>query len=271
MPQGRETNGQTGLVILLIAMIGFGVYQFVIAPMLVKEAPPSVSNGPTETEEERINRIANELYLTYSLSMDEESILTTEDRTYLNDSLTLYKMSDVTKLYLGFKNIEKKYLTKDNGYRIKEALANANGNYYYEGTYVMVPALEESIKNLFGDIEIQHQTITLDNAMYVYKPAKNMYEVWTVKKKTDNKKVKITFKEIIPNNDELYIYEYVAYTDVTDPENIITSTIHNSVVEVIITEENVQDCLNYMDKYRYVFQKQQDGSYTFKSIDFIDE
>ena len=271
MPQGRETNGQTGLVILLIAMIGFGVYQFIIAPMLVKEAPPSVSNAPTETEEERINRIANELYATYSLSMEEESILTTEDKTYLNDSLTLYKMSDVTKLYLGFKNIEKKYLTKDNGYRIKEALANANGNYYYEGTYVMVPALVESLKKLFGDIEIQHQTITLDNVMYVYKPAKNMYEVWTVKKKKENKKIKITAKEIIPNNEELYIYEYVAYTDISDPENILTTTLHNSTLEVVITEENVNDCLNYMDKYRYVFEKQPDGSYTFKSIDFMEE
>ena len=84
--QRRESNGQTGLIILLIAMVGFGLYQFFIAPMLNKEEPPSNSNAPVETEEERINRISNKLYQIYALKIDEESILTVEDKTYLNDT-----------------------------------------------------------------------------------------------------------------------------------------------------------------------------------------
>ncbi len=253
--QRRESNGQTGLIILLIAMVGFGLYQFFIAPMLNKEEPPSNSNAPVETEEERINRISNKLYQIYALKIDEESILTVEDKTYLNDTLTLEKMSDATKIYLGIKNLNSKDLIKDDGYRIKEALENANGNYYYGGTYIMQSSLEESMKNLFGDITVQHQTITLDNVRYVY----------------ETNIEKIAYKEVVNNNEELYIYEYVAYTDFTNPENLVTSTVHNTAIETIITKDNVQDCLNYMDKYRYVFQKVDNETYLLKSIDYVEE
>lgn len=269
--QRRESNGQTGLIILLIAMVGFGLYQFFIAPMLNKEEPPSNSNAPVETEEERINRISNNLYQIYSLKIDEESILTVEDKTYLNDTLTLGKMSDATKIYLGIKNLNSKDLIKDDGYRIKEALENANGNYYYGGTYIMQSSLEESMKNLFGDITVQHQTITLDNVRYVYDTNKEMYEIWKVKKEKQTNIEKITYKEVVNNNEELYIYEYVAYTDFTNPENLVTSTVHNTAIETIITKDNVQDCLNYMDKYRYVFQKVDNETYLLKSIDYVEE
>ncbi len=269
--QRRESTGQTGLVIILIAMIGFGAYQFWLSPMLAKKEEPSNSNAPVETEAERINRIANNLYQVYSLTLEEEGILTSEDKTYLNDSLSLYKMSDATKIYLGIKNLDPKYITKDDGYRVKEALANANGNYYYGGTYIMQKALDESIKELFGEIVLQHQTITLPNVRYVHNAEKEIYEVWKVRVQTTSAKEKITYKEVVNNNDELYIYEYVAYTDFTNPENLVTSTVHNMAIEAIITQDNVQDCLNYMDKYRYVFQKVDDETYIFKSIDYIEE
>lgn len=269
--QRSESNGQTGLIILLLVMIGFAVYQFFIVPMLNKEEEPSNSNVPVETEAERIERIANSLYDVYSLTVEEEYVLTAEDKTYLNDSLTLYKMSDATKIYLGIKNIDEKYITKDDGYRVKEAIANANGNYYYGGTYIMQKFLDESIQELFGEISVQHQTITLPNVRYVYNADKEIYEIWNVRVKTEIEKEKITYKEVVNNNNELYIYEYVAYTDFTNPENLVTSTVHNVAIEAIITEDNVSDCLNYMDKYRYVFQKVDDEHYLFQSIDYLEE
>lgn len=269
--QGRERNGQAGLIIILLAMIGFGVYQFVIAPMLAKEDAPSNSNEPVETEEQRINRIANKLYQVYSLSVEEEGVLTAEDKTYLDDSLTLFKMSDQTKTYLAIKNLDSQYITKDDGYRVKEAIANANGNYYYGGTYIRKKAIDDSIKALFGEIEVHYQTITLNNIRYVYDENKEIYEIWKVRQKVESPKDKITYKEVVNNNDELYIYEYVAYTDFTNPENLVTNTVHNVAIEAIITQDNVKDCLNYMDKYRYVFQKVDNETYILKSIDYIEE
>lgn len=269
--QRRESNGQTGLIILLIAMVGFAVYQFYISPMLNKKEEPSNSNPVVETEEERIKRISDKLYNVYSLALEEESVLTTEDKTYLNDSLTLYKMSDQTKIYLAIKNLDKKYITKDAGYRVKEALANADGNYYYGGSYVMTKFIDESLKELFGDVEVQHQTFTLDNVRYVYKPNKDLYEVWKVKQPVKSGKEKITYKEVVNNNEELYIYEYVAYTDFTNPDHLVTGTVHSAAIDIVITEENAKDFLSHMDKYRYVFQKVNDETYTLKSIDYIEE
>ena len=98
-----------------------------------------------------------------------------------------------------------------------------------------------------------------------------MYEIWKVKKEKETNIEKIAYKEVVNNNEELYIYEYVAYTDFTNPENLVTSTVHNTAIETIITKDNVQDCLNYMDKYRYVFQKVDNETYLLKSIDYVEE
>lgn len=269
--QRRESNGSAALIILLVGMIGFAVYQFYIAPMLNKKVEPSNTNEVKETEEERINRIADKLYQVYSLTLDEENVLTTEDKTYLNDSLTLYKMSDQTKIYLGIKNLDKKYITKDAGYRVKEALANADGNYYYGGSYILTKFIDESIKQLFGDVEVEYKTFSLGNARYVYNANKEMYEVWKVRKATTSAKEKITYKEVVNNNDELYIYEYVAYTDFTNPDSLVTSTVHDPAIGVIITKDNAKEFLSHMDKYRYVYQKVDDETYTLKSIDYLEE
>ena len=127
------------------------------------------------------------------------------------------------------------------------------------------------MKELFGDIPINHKTITLNNSRYVYDEAHERYELWDVKKKTESTEQKIAYKEVVNNETDLYIYEYIAYTDYADPENLQTRTVHNTSVEVVITEENVKDYLNYMDKYRYIFTKQKDGSYLFTSIEYVDE
>ncbi len=270
MQQAREKNGQAGLIILLLLMIGFAVYQIVISPLLNKEeGPNSNSNEAGETEEERINRLGNEFYKGFSLTMEEESVLSQEDKSYLTERLSLYRMSDATKLYLGFKNLESKYITNDDGYSLKEAVQNSNGNYYYSGKYVMVEALENSLKKIFGDIPINHGTFTVQNKRYVYDEFKQRYDIWSTKKKIETTVEKITYKEIAHSQDELYITEYVAYTDYKDPENLVTSTNHNSALEVVITKDNVQENLKYMDKYRYIFKKQSDGNYLFEAVEYV--
>lgn len=269
--KAEEKNGQFGLIVLLVIMIAFGVYQIFISPLLKREKEVEEPEEIVETEEERIARISEELYQVYSLTLEEESILTTSDKAYLDEKLTLYNMSDQVKIYLGLKNLDSKYYTKDSGYSLKNAVQNANGNYYYEGTYIMIDAIDASIQELFGVIPVSYQTFILTNVRYVYDEINNLYEVWTVKKETESSVEKITYKEVVNNGSELYIYEYVAYTDFSDIENLTTSTVHNSSIEVIITEDNVQEYLNYMDKYRYTFTKQDDGTYLFKSIEYVEE
>ena len=272
MQQTQEKNGQTGLVLLLVLMILFVAYHFVLRPILNKEKPSETnSNEPEETEEQRIARIGGELYRAFSLSLEEESVLTDMDRTYLENRLSLYNMSDEFKLYVGFKNLDPKYLTNEPNYNLSEAVKNANGNYYYSGKYILVDPLEEVMIRFFGDLPIYHKTITLDNIRYIYDEAQGRYEVWEAKDKVTSSVKKITYTEVANNQNELYIYEYVAYTDYKDPANLVTSTTHSGNIEVVITPETVSEYLNYMDKYRYVFKKQEDGSYLFSAIEYAVE
>ena len=272
MQQAQERNGQAGLILLLMVMVGFAVYQVVIAPMLNKEEGPAVSNEQGETEEERIQRIGHELYQVFFLSADEESVLTTQDKAYLNERLSLQNMSPDMKIYYAIKNLDHKYLMSDSSWSLKEAVKNSNGNYYYDGHYILEDAVIDSLKKTFGeDVPIAYKTVTLNNVRYVYNADAKRYERWTVMNEQTTTVKKVTYIEIVNNQDELYIYEYVAYTDYADPQNLKTTTTHTGSLDVVITEENAYDYLNYMDKYRYTFAKQEDGSYVLLDIQYEQE
>lgn len=270
--QTEEKNGSRGLILLLIAMVLFIIYQLIIAPIFAKKEE-NVKKNPenNKTAEEILAETSEKLYNSFALTLEEESIFTQNDRTLLNNKLSLYKMSDQLKLYLGFKNVEDKYYTKDGGYSLKEAIANSSGNYYYSGVYIMTKPLEETMVSLFGNLPIKHQTITLRNTRYVYNEKKNFYEVWITKKALTDKEEKITHKEVVTQGDEIYIYEYVAYTDSSDPNNIKSRTVQQASIEVIITDANKKTYLNYMDKYKYTFKKNKDGNYYFISVEYEDE
>lgn len=270
--QSNEKNGSRGLILLLIAMILIGVYQLVIVPVfLTKEEQPTKEEGDKRTAEEILAETAESLYKSFTLTLEEESVYSLNDKSLLKTKLSLYKMSDSLKLYIGFKNVDEKYYTKDGGYSLKEALAHVSSNYYYSGDYIMTKPIEETMVKLFNNLPIKHQTVTLKNTKYVYNEKKDLYEVWVSKEKIVYTEEKITYKEVVTKDNEIFIYEYVAYTDYGDMNNIKSRTASQDSIEVIITEENKKDYLSYMDKYKYTFEKASDGNYYFKSIEYEDE
>jgi hypothetical protein len=271
--QVEEKNGSKGLILLLILMIVAGVYQLIIVPKyLNKEKKNNGGSGEeTKTPEELLAEKAEYLYNSFTLTIEEESVFNQSDKNSLKGKLTLYKMSEPLKLYIGFKNIDKKYYTKDGGHSMKEALANASGNYYYSGNYIMTAPVEEKMIELFNDLPIKHQTVTLKNTKFVYNDTKGLYEVWVTKDAILYTEEKVAYKEVVTKGNEIYIYEYVAYTDYKDLNNIKSRTVQQSSIEVIITEDNKKDYLSYMDKYKYTFEKAADGNYYFKSVEYEDE
>lgn len=270
--QTEEKNGSRGLILLLIAMIIFIIYQLIIAPLFVKKEDAGKKDPEKiKTAEEILAETSEKLYNNFALTLEEESIFTQNDKKLLKNKLSLYKMSEQFKLYLGFKNVESKYYLKDGGYSLKEAVANASGNYYYSGVYIKTSPIENTMISLFGELPINHQTITLKNTKYVYNEKKDLYEVWITKNEIKYTEEKITHKEVVAKSDEIYIYEYIAYTDSSNPDNIKSRTMQQASIEVIITNENKETYLNYMDKYKYTFKKASDGNYYFISIEYEDE
>ena len=70
---------------------------------------------------------------------------------------------------------------------------------------------------------------------------------------------------------EILIYYYVAYTDFSDSDDVSSGTLRYPSIDVIITQENVKDYLSYMDKFKYTFEKSNDGNFYFKSIEYVNE
>lgn len=265
----QEKNGIKGLVVVLALMLLFVLYQFVISPLLKQEK----EEEPTDTVDEVVDLddLGEKLYSQMTLSIGEEFGITDTDKEHLTTKLSIYKMSDPLKITLGIKNVGEEYITYDGGYSLREAIENMDGNFYYSGEYITATAIENSIDNLFGPTPIKHQTITLRDNKYVYDDYKDIYEIWILRKTPEYTEEKITYNEVVANEEEILVYEYVAYTDYKDLDNITTRTVNSKNIGVVITEENVQDYLSYMDKYRYTFSKNEDGNYYFVSIEYMYE
>ena len=265
----QEKNGTKGLMVMLTAMLLFVVYQFVIVPIIEKEKIEEPE--PVKEPEINLEELGEKLYAKFSLSIGEEYGITEADETLLNGKLSVYKMSDALRLCLGFKNVGDEYITSDGSYSLREAVNNMNGNFYYSGKYITQAAIEKSMNNIFGPIPVEHQTITLRDNKYVYDEKKEIYEIWILRKTPKYTEEKVTYKEIVIKDDEILVYEYVAYTDFSEPTNAKTRTVHSKSLEVIITEEDVEGYLSYMDKYKYTFKKNKDGNYYFVSVEYMYE
>lgn len=265
----QEKNGTKGLMVMLVIMLLFLVYQFVISPIINTEKIEETKK--VEEQEVNLEELGEKLYAKFSLTIGEEYGITSDDNTLLNSKLSVYKMSDTLKLTLGIKNVGDEYITSDGSYSLKEAISNMNGNFYYSGKYITEEAIEKSLTNIFGAIPIEHQTITLRDNKYVYNKNKKIYEIWGLRKTPKYTEEKVTYKEVVVKDEEILVYEYVAYTDYADISNIKTRTVHSKSVGVVITEDDIESYLSYMDKYKYTFKKNEDGNYYFVSIEYMYE
>lgn len=267
--RNNEKKATKSLFVLLFAMIAFACYMWVVAPML--EEKEVKEEKKKEEEKISLTEIGESLYARFALDESEEFGITTQDKSYMENKLTVYKMSDSLKINYGIKNLSEDYHMYDGKYSVKEAIKNMNGNFYYSGYYIAESAVEKSVDTLFGATPIKHQTIKLRDKLYVYKPYEQYYEIWEFKDMPKYSEEKITYKEVVAKEEEILVYEYIAYTDYVDVENIVTRTAHSNNVGVVITEENVAEYLSYMDKYRYTFKKNKDGNYYFVSLEYMYE
>lgn len=263
----HEKNGTKSLIVMLVLIVGFVVYVMIFQPLLEKNEVEK----PKEEKPEEVNleELGEELYAKFTLDINEELAITDSDKAALNNKLTIYKMSDQLKINLGIKNVGEEYITNDGGYSLKESLNNMNGGFYYSGKFITRTAIDQSMERLFGAVPVEHQTITLIEQRYVYNEKKDIYEIWVLKNDYEGTEKKVTNYEITAKDDQILVIEYVAYTDYKDLDNIKTRTVTRDSVEVVITEENVRDYLSYMDKYRYTFEKREDGNYYFVSVEYM--
>ena len=267
--RNNEKKATKSLVVLLFLMVCFAIYMIVIVPMLEKEE--EVEEKKEEKEEISLKELGEQLYTKFALDESEEFGISDVDEQHLENKLSVYKMSDQLKVNLGIKNLTTEYHMYDGKYSLKEAVKNMSGNFYYSGYYIKQSAVEDSINALFGPTPVKHQTVRLRDKLYVYKEFEKYYEIWDYKNIPQYTEEKVTSAEVVVKDDEILVYEYVAYTDFKNIDNIVTRTIHSKNVGVVITDDNVSEYLSYMDKYKYTFKKNKDGNYYFVSVEYMYE
>ena len=207
----KEKNGTKGLIVLFTVMVLFAVYQILIVPLLNQEEVKVPE--PVKEDEVTLEELGEDLYSKLTLTLNEEAGITSDDNTALSGKLSIYKMSDKLKINIGIKNVKEESIVSDGGYSLKDAANNMDGNFYYSGKYITASAVQASIDSICGPVPFKHQTITLRDVKYVYNDIKNIYEIWVLRKTPQYTEEKVTYKEVVVKEEEILVYEYVAYTD----------------------------------------------------------
>lgn len=129
-------------------------------------------------------------------------------------------------------------------------------------TYLLEDEIDASIKTLFGsNITYQKEGFTLGNNIYTYnQETKRYYLMDTTKTINLNyKKFDYTEKEELDN--KLIVREYVAYTDSNSSKSW---TLNNTLLPVIIDDNNIKEKYKDLKYFEYEFIKNNNNYQLYK-------
>ncbi len=240
MKKKKDSNfGLLALILLLVIAVGFVIYYKTETKKPTKA--PKVEEQPKYTDED-----INNYYALAHLSYEYESAMTKYDLQALETGLESKNFSEELKISYGLKDQPETNIGME---KITKPVIDKDG-YTYNGKYIKYSFVKNQINNIFGPVSFTNKTITFVDKRYVYDPKLNIYRIYEKKVKPNISKV----THITGDWDDLNIYitEYVAYTKINDkPQTSYTR--HNNLLPINITEKNITENLDIIDKYKYTF------------------
>lgn len=240
MKKTKESNlGLLMLILLLVLAIIFVIYYKKKKDKPVE--PPKVEEKAKYTQEE-----INNYYTLARLNYEYESAMTKADLQALETGLDSKNFSDELKISYGLKGQPENHIGKE---KISKATTDKDG-YTYTGKYIKSDFVKEQVNNILGPVSFNDKTITFVDKRYVYDTKLKIYRLYEKKNQSNISKV----THITSDWDDLNIYitEYVAYTKINDkPQTSYTR--HNNLLPINITEKNITENLDIIDKYKYTF------------------
>lgn len=251
----KKIKNNLGLFFLFLVLIGAIIFVFNYENKSKKEYVKK-EEEITYTEEEIKN-----IYALVNLSFEEESVITKEEITLLDKGLTKDELSDEYILVLAINNTKNNRYKKEN---ITSDITDSEG-YVYRGIYIEASKIRVQVNELFGNIQYNDKTLKFVNKKYVYDANKKIYRVYD---KVYNPYIdKVTYIESSWDKEYIYITEYVAYTKTNiNPETSFTR--HNNLLPINITDINIIENLDIIDKYKYTFKVDND-KYYLEKIEYI--
>lgn len=255
----NKKDSNLGIVILLVALICSIAFVFIYMYMNNKPTKPK----PKAIEEEKHSKAEIEdLYNYVKFSFEDDYSLSKEDLQYLENELSKENFSDSYKVYLGIKSITNDYISKIN----TKSITDKDG-YVYSGKYIKSSLVKSQINRIIGNIDYKDTTIILPNIKYVYNESTNNYDIY---EKTYSPKItKVTYFESNYDDDNIYITEYFAYTNISVNPNL-SYTRHNKLLPINITNDNIIENLDIIDSYKYTFTYDKESDlYKINKIEYI--
>ena len=257
MEKKKESNW--GLVVFILVIVG--AIGFIYYYKLVITRIPEIL-----TADQKINYTDEELkgyYDRVKLTYSEELIFAKEDIEAIKEELLLDKISSNMRIYYGLRLVDEEEYGQ-------ETLTHSVDGYKYTGKYIKSSSIKNSLMRNFGINTFNNTTIFAGKYRYYYTSSRNIYRIY---EKEDYKEpvTKLTKVEYDWDEDNIYIIEYSAYT--TEKNGVKMSyTKHNPILPIVITNKNIEENLDIIDKYKYTFALNPNVKKFFLSkIEYIDQ
>ena len=250
----KNIKNNLGLFILFLILMG--IIGFIYIKNNNKKPVPVKKEEISYTEKEIEN-----IYNLIDLSFEEESSLSNDELLSLDKGMTKDKLFDEYILAIAISNIDIKKYRKEN---LAKDIVDNEG-YVYKGIYIEEGKINVRANEIFKDIKFNHKTVKFVNKKYVYDASRKIYRVYEKAYKPTIDKV--TYIESSWDNEYIYITEYVAYTRLnSNPQTSYTR--HNNMLPINITDTNIIENLDIIDKYKYTF-KVEDKNYYLEKIEYV--
>ena len=223
------------LTLICVCLIGYGVYTLVNKDDTDnKENDKSNSNiTSNEVSNSNSNKKIDYEKLFILTKLESTNVYSKADISAMNSTngLSVSNLSNNAKLSLASK------------------LSNNDSSYITE------EELDNSIKQLFGNIEYIKRAFICGKDLYTHNQETKMYYVM----EESNTKIeysKFDYVDITEEEESLIVKNYVVFTDGTK-----SWTLNNVMLNVLVNGDNIKDNLNILKHYEYKFNKINDNYY----------
>lgn len=239
LPSKRFNFIDVLLTLLGIFLIGYGVYGIITKDKNKEEDIISDSNTSSNSSEvtNQNSNIDVSKYITFN-TKESYNIFTPEDINLINSGAKASDMSLNFKLSVAARQA-KKYTSNSN-------------------EYILQSDLQESIKNIFGDISITNASFSYGDNIYVYNQETKRYYLLDNSNKINLDYTMYHYIKQEEVDNKLIIKYYIAYTDTNKTRSW---TLNNISLTDVIDSNNIKDKFNNLKYIEYQFNKVYDKYY----------
>lgn len=234
----KDSDIQLLALITILALV-FAAYYYINNNKT--EIEKKIEEEITHTEEE-----INALYESAYLPFEYDYYLNKEDVSKIDEGLDSDDITNNMFLLYGLKSAPQDKMIYEGG----AAQTVDKEGYKYTGIYIKATYIQVELNNIFGVAKYNNQSIKTLEYKYIYDAKNNLYRIY--QKDYVPKIEKVTHIDYDWDDDNIYVYEYVAYTRLTGAQQT-SYTRHNKLLPINITEDNILENLDIIDKYKYTF------------------